>query len=210
MKRIIILTIAILLLFIRVSHSEPTPEIDKNLSDLEPKIGSFPPQISSELERELIEKKYLHVKQLLDEELTRHPDQTDLLYKRGFLQSMGNNLGYPTAFEGSDEDLRAVLKSKPDHKEALVALGNLYVNTHQTLVNKSEALFLAAQEVQGKEPLEGAQQGLFYVYYYQGNMEKALEKARLLTKTWPKVEKYVTLERIAKAAIARRSRVNSR
>jgi hypothetical protein len=203
MKNTILLAGVIFFLFITIGHCEPTTEIDKIVSELEPKIGSFPPQISSELEREFIENKYLHAKQLLDAELANKPDQIDLLYKRGHLQSMGHNLDYPGSFEGSDQDLKAVLKLKPDHEAALIDLGELYANSSLSLVAKAEILFLAAQKAHGAEPLEGAQQGLFFVYYYQGNMAQALDKAKFLTKTWPLVEKYKPLEHIAELAMAR-------
>jgi tetratricopeptide (TPR) repeat protein len=184
-------------------HAESISPIDRLIAEMKPRIGTYPPVISTVSEQESVESKYGEARKLLDEAIARNKNNTDLLYKRGYLFFMGNNLGDTDAFKNAENDLKAVLKAKPDHEEAMVTLGTLYVNSRPGLVAKGETLLANAQTIHGALPLEDAQQGLFYAYYYQGKMAMALETAALLKKNWPKSEKYTSMERMALAGMAR-------
>ncbi|WP_163362351.1 hypothetical protein, partial [Klebsiella aerogenes] len=78
----------------------------------------------------------------------------------------------------------------PKHVPALLVLGRLWVNSRPDLAPKAENLFRAAQCFTGEQPLEEAQRGLFFTFYYQGRMQAALQQSEYLVKTWPDDARY--------------------
>lgn len=66
-----------------------------------------------------------------------------------------------------------------------MALATLYINSSFELAPKAELLYRAAQCYSDPTPNEGAQSGLFFAYYYQGNIALAYRQAALLKKLWP-------------------------
>lgn len=84
---------------------------------------------------------------------------------------------------------------------AILSLANLWVNSRPDLAGRAELLFRAAQCNRGDKPLEEAQRGLFFAFYYQGKFNDAWRQARYLTQTWPEVKNYAQFVEIgAKAA----------
>jgi tetratricopeptide (TPR) repeat protein len=179
-------------------------QILNQISSLEPKIGGWPPNIKSKSERLEVEKKYEGVKKLLDKALMKNPEDVELLFQRGRLQTMGHNMDLPGSWDGAEADFLAILKKDPKNENAMVELGNLYVNSDPRLAPKAEKLFINAQEVHGSQPLEGAQRGLFFAFYYQGRMKEALSQAEFLTKTWPNNKMYLTLLDTTRSVLERK------
>ncbi len=122
--------------------------------DLEPIIGGHPPNIKGEDEFNAVKKTYLDIKTELDSLLVKKPKDQELLFLRGHLQSMGHNFDYPGAWQGSTDDLRALLKENPGHVPALIELANLWVNSNPQLAPNAEKLFRGAQCYYGNQPLE--------------------------------------------------------
>lgn len=171
------------------------------MAELEFVIGSWPPDINSEEEFAEVEAKYEQAKRALDEQIARAPEDVELLFKRGRLQSMGHNLDLADAWQGAESDLLSVLDMQPEHQSAMVELGALYVNSDITLAPKAEEYFNRAQALHGDEPLEGAQKGLFFCYYSRGRFAEAREKAEYLVASFPDVEVYKSLLRISQKVV---------
>lgn len=167
--------------------------ISAQVDALEPYIGNFPPNIHSKDEMAKVSAMYDAALSSVNGALeTKHGD-TVLLFERGRLQAMGHNMDRPKAFEGADADLQAVIKAEPRNAAALSELGRLYVNSYPQLAPRAEQLFNLAQAAQGPTPLEDAQIGLFFAYYYQGQMDKALTQSEFLVAHWPGKPEYQRL-----------------
>ena len=180
-----------------------TESLSNRIKDLEPIIGGHPPNINSEEEFKAVKNKYIDMKNELDSLLLKRPNDQDLLLLRGHLQSMGHNFDYPGAWQGSTDDLSALLKANPGHVQALVELASLWVNSRPELAPKTEKLFRDAQCYYGNQLLEAAQKGVFFSLYYQGKMKEALKQSEYLTKTWPQNEQYRELNNITRSVLVR-------
>jgi len=158
---------------------------EARLRALEPTIGRYPAEIKDENGARAVKAQYQALKKDLDAALSSHPKDERLLYQRGYLQSMGHNFDYPGAWEGATADLTAALKIDPNDVPAILALAHLWVNSRPDLAKNAEALFRAAQCNMGEKPLEEAQNGLFFAFYYQGRIKEAYAQAQFLKQTWP-------------------------
>jgi hypothetical protein len=183
--------------------SDAAESLTDRVKGLEPIIGGHPPNIKSEHEFNAIKKRYVDIKAELDSLLVKKPDDQQLLFLRGHLQSMGHNFDYPGAWQGSTDDLRALLKENPRHVPAMIELATLWVNSNPKLAPNAENLFRGAQCYHGDEPLETAQRGVFFALYYQGKMKEALRQSEYLTKAWPQNEEYRKLNEMTRSVVAR-------
>ncbi|CAN5377894.1 hypothetical protein BH11PSE11_BH11PSE11_26220 [soil metagenome] len=192
MKLLHVLLIALFALMSAATAGAAVPLMER-IKALEPNIAGYPPNVKNEEELAVVKKRYADLKKELDTLLSSRPGDEDLLYMRGFLQSMGHNLDSPGAWEGADKDFKALLEINPAHVPAMLDLGNLWVNSNPALAPNAEKLFRAAQCLRGEVPLERAQQGLFFALYYQAKMSEAFNQSQYLVKTWPNSQKYRTL-----------------
>jgi tetratricopeptide (TPR) repeat protein len=171
--------------------------VDADLADLDKVLGLYPPNIHSDQEKREAEQKYDAALSAVNVELEKKPQDTGMLLKRARIERMGHNLDRQAAFEAAEKDLKAVIQREPKHVDALVELGSLYVNSGTKLAS-AETLFKQAQEAHGKKPLEPAQCGLLFAYYYQGRTQEAEDQAELLVKTWPEEKEYQRMRDILK------------
>ncbi|MBL8491362.1 MAG: hypothetical protein JNM82_11335 [Rhodocyclaceae bacterium] len=190
------------LCWVLASAHAAEPLMDR-IRSLEPAIGGHPPNIRTQDEFQSVKKRYEDLKSELDRLVAARPGDQDLLFMRGYLQSLGHNFDYPGAWQGSTDDLRSVLNANPAHVPALVELGRLWVNSNPALAPNAEMLFRGAQCHKGNEPLEEAQKGLFFAFYYQGKLREALRQSEYLVQTWPGNEQYRKLNELTRAALAR-------
>jgi len=163
---------------------------------LEPFIGGYPPSVGSPEEMAKVTAKYEAALSHLNRALEAKPRDMSLLYQRGRLQAMGHNMDVEGAFERGETDLQAVIAAQPKNTDALLALGRLYINSSPERAPRAEVLFNRAQAASGPAPLEEAPRGLFFAYYYQGQIDKALRQTEFLVATWPKVEVYGEIHRM--------------
>lgn len=185
------------------SNAGATESLMNQIHSLEPIIGGFPPNIKSEEDANSVKKSYAQIKSELDALLVAHPQDQDLLFMRGHLQSMGHNLDLPDAYQGATDDLKALLTANPAHIPGMLELAELWVNSNPALAPNAEVLFRAAQCSKGNEPLEEAQSGLFFAFYYQGKMNDALRQSEYLKQTWPQEERYQRLNKMVQSVLAR-------
>ncbi|MDR3630543.1 MAG: hypothetical protein P4L42_09410 [Desulfocapsaceae bacterium] len=178
------------------------PLMDR-IRQLEPSIGVYPPNIKNEEDLHAVKKQYAEIKSELDGRLADHPEDQELLFMRGYLQSMGHNFDYPGAWQGATDDLRALLTANPAHIPALLELAKLWVNSDPALAPEAEKLFRGAQCYKGDEPLEEAQKGIFFALYYQGKMAAALRQSEYLKLTWPGNPQYQELYEMTRTVLAR-------
>lgn len=178
------------------------PLMDR-IRGLEPIIGAHPPNIRSKEEFEVVKKRYDDLKLELDGLITASPIDQNLLFMRGYLQSMGHNFDYPGAWQGSTDDLKSVLNANPAHIPAILELAKLWVNSNPALAPNAEELFRGAQCYKGNEPIEEAQKGLFFAFYYQGKMKEALRQSEYLKQTWPENGQYRQFNEMTRAALSR-------
>lgn len=191
-------------LTILLSSAAIADTLGDRVRDLEPVIGAHPPNINTQAEFETIKARYEELKSELDEGVLASPKDQELLFARGELQRMGHNFDYPGAWQASTDDFKAILRENPSHIGALIGLGSLWVNSNQSLAPQAEELFRAAQCYTGGEPLEEAQNGLFFAFYYQGKMLDAYRQTEFLLKTWPKNEKYQRLNETTLEVLTRK------
>lgn len=191
-------------LTILLSSAAIADTLGDRVRDLEPVIGAHPPNINTQAEFETIKARYEELKSELDEGVVASPKDQELLFARGDLQRMGHNFDYPGAWQGSTDDFKAILREDPSHIGALIGLGSLWVNSNQSLAPQAEELFRAAQCYTGREPLEEAQNGLFFAFYYQGKMLEAYRQTEFLLKTWPKNENYRRLNETTLEVLTRK------
>lgn len=191
------------LVFFGLAAAYANESLMDRIKGLEPIIGAHPPNIKNTEEFETVKKRYDELKAELDGLLTSNPKDLNLLFMRGYLQSMGHNLDYPGAWQGATDDLKAVLNSNPADIPAMLQLGKLWVDSDTALAPSSEKLFRAAQCNKGLEPLEEAQRGLFFAFYYQGKMRDALRQSEYLKQAWPKNEQYQRLNEMTRTVLSR-------
>lgn len=170
---------------------------------LEPQIGAYPPNLPDEAAKREVTRRYEALKAELDSRLHAHPDDLDARYQRGYLQTLGHNFDYPQAWQGATDDLKAVLQQDEEHVPALLRLGQLWVNSSPQLAPRAEMLFRAAQCIQGAKPLEDAQRGLFFAFYYQAKMREAYLQGQYLTQTWPQNRQYPALYDMVRSVLGR-------
>jgi hypothetical protein len=96
-----------------------------------------------------------------------------------------------------------VLNTNPSHIPAILELAKLWVNSNPALAPNAEKLFRGAQCYKGNEPLEEAQKGLFFAFYYQGKMKEALMQSEYLKQTWPQNGQYRQLNEMTRAVLSR-------
>ena len=193
----------LLLAFAGVSTSHAETTMMDKIKALEPTIGAHPPNIHSREEFEAVKARYEDLKSELDRLVRASPTDQSLLFMRGYLQSMGHNFDYPGAWQGATDDLKAVLVSNRGDIPAMLALGKLWVNSNPALAPDAEKLFRGAQCYKGSEPLEEAQNGLFFALYFQGRMSEALRQIEYLAQTWPQKEQYQRLREITRGVVGR-------
>jgi hypothetical protein len=177
--------------------------MEQRISELEPFIGGFPPNLEKDEDLRFVEAKYDRIKQDLDVLIKKSPKDLELLFLRGHLQVMGHNFDKKGAWNGAETDLLKVLRADPKHERALVEIGLLYVNTNPGIAPKAQEFFNRAQAVHGSEPLEPAQQGLFFCLYYQGRIKEASKQADLLRKQFPNSPKYQQLYEVTQEVVER-------
>lgn len=180
-----------------------SPALAERIAGLEPFIGAYPPTFASEAEAKAVLARYDALKQELDAQIKTSPGDLDLLFLRGELQALGHNADRQGAWDGATADLQQVLRAQPQHVPALLALGRLWVNSRPDLAPKAENLFRAAQCFTGEVPLEEAQRGMFFAFYFQGRMQAALQQSEYLVKTWPDVKRYRELSDMVRSVVAR-------
>ena len=178
-------------------------DVDLAIADLELVIGFWPPDIADQEEFDLIEEKYDQTMLELDRLLEGNRDSLKLRVKRGRLHRMGHNFDKDGAWQRAETDLLTVLEMDSENVPAMVEIGLLYVNSELEFAPRAQRYFERAQQIQGEEPHEAAQVGLFFSYYYQGKLKKAREKALLLNEHFPNVEKYQNLLEIIEDVLAR-------
>jgi tetratricopeptide (TPR) repeat protein len=196
-------TLAALALAALATVSEADPSFEARIKALEPAIGHYPADIKDKAEAAQVKARYEALKRDLDKALKTHPGDEKLLAQRGYLQAMGHNFDYPGAWDGADKDLRAALGKDPNDVPAILALANLWVNSNPALAGKAELLYRGAQCNLGDQPLEEAQRGLFFAFYYQGKIKEAHDQAEFLVHTWPDNKTYTSLAEIGRAALAK-------
>lgn len=169
------------------------PSFEDQIRALKPAIGHYPADFKDKQDEAAVKARYEALKRDLDKALKTHRGDERLLVQRGVLQAMGHNFDHANAWEGATNDLTAALKQDPDDVQAILALATLWVNSRPDLAGKAELLFRAAHCNLGDKPLEEAQRGLFFAFYYQGKFVDAWRQAQYLTHTWPEQKNYATL-----------------
>jgi tetratricopeptide (TPR) repeat protein len=164
--------------------------LEEGIHALEPVIGHYPADLKDKPQVYEVIARYGALKRDFDKAISAHPGDEKLLFERGVLQSMGHNFEYRGAWAGATRDLTEVLKRDPDNVAALLALGDLWVNSRRVFAAKAEKLFLAAQCHRGDVPLEEAQRGLFFALSMQGKIREATSQAQYLHRTWPDNQAY--------------------
>lgn len=197
------LFLALAIMFFGAATGYTAEPLMDRIRALEPIIGGHPPNIRSREEFEAVKKRYDDLKSELDGLIIASPKDQNLLFMRGYLQSMGHNFDYPGAWQGSTDDLRSVLNANPAHIPALLELAKLWVNSDPALAPNAEKLFRSAQCYEGNEPLEEAQKGLFFAFYYQGKMKEALGQSEYLKQTWPQNQQYRQFNEMTRAVLGR-------
>ncbi len=177
--------------------------IDQELHALQPIIGGYPPAITSTKQRDAVIKRYRTLKARLDAEVKARPDDADLHLQRATLEDMGHNIDLDGAFDAARADYTFVMDHRPGDITARLGLATLLVNTNPTYAGEAKALFLSAQCSYGKEPLEAAQQGLFFADYYLGHIMEAKARSRYLVKHWPNNQTYRQLDKTVDAVLVR-------
>jgi hypothetical protein len=184
-----------------ISPAFPQDSLESKVQSFEPYIGGFPPNFQNDAQKSQITAEYERTKSELDDALKINPNSAKLLFLRGTLQSMGHNMDIPNSWQGSTDDFRKILDKNPNNINALMGLASLWVNSRPELAPNAEKLFKAAQCIQGKEPIEPAQRGIFFAYYYQGKMNEAYNQAMFLSKTWPNNDQYSGFLEISKKVL---------
>ncbi len=208
------LQIKMLLLCLAVAFLSSTAfgsadSLSEKIKSLEPIIGGFPPQLKDDKEKIAVTKKYKQIKSKLDSLLAKDPDDHNLLFMRGHLQSMGHNMDFPEAWEGSTSDLKKILDKNPGNVPAILELAGLWINSRPDLAASAEGLFRGAQCYHGVQPLEEAQSGVYFALYYQGKMKEAYVQSQYLTKTWPQNELYRKLNQTTQSVLERTKQSSS-
>ncbi|MBC7952881.1 MAG: hypothetical protein H7Z12_13820 [Rhodospirillaceae bacterium] len=204
--RVIIFAAMLLLLGSSLSRAAEWASIDKAIAALDRVIGSYPPDIKTDTQKREVIAKYERTKASLDAALAAQPADMDNLLRRANLQTMGHNLDLPGAFKGAEQDYAAILNENPQHERAILGLANMWVNSSPDYAPRAENLFRAAQCLHENVPLEEAQRGLFFAFYYQGRIEDAGRQAEFLAAQWPNVQMYRKLDEMAASVLERQGK----
>jgi len=134
-------------------------------------------QIESQL---LIEQRgHQSAQALLDEGLTEHPDNIELLYSRSLVhEKLGN-------FAATEKDLRAIIERDTNNASALNALGYTLANRTERY---DEALELIQRALEIKPNDPAIRDSLGWVLYKRGEYDEALGHLRAAMNTMPDPE----------------------
>lgn len=177
--------------------------IDRALAELDQVIGHYPPAITSDKQLRSVTAQYEKTKATLDKAVAARPNDPDALLRRGQLQAMGHNLDVPGAFNGAERDFATILNADPTNERAILDLANMWVNSGPEKAPRAEKLYRAVQCLHDAKPVEEAQRGLFFAFFYQGLIEEAKRQAEFLVAQWPEVKIYRDLDGIAGSALER-------
>ncbi|MDR3492969.1 MAG: hypothetical protein P4L82_00060 [Ancalomicrobiaceae bacterium] len=186
-----------------VASALAEPPVEQELKALGPLIGDWPPAIKTAEQRSAVTKRYQRLKARLDADVAAHSDDLKPRLQRATLEHMGHNIDLGGSFEAAVGDYKYVIEHHNNDVPAILGLARLYVNANPAYADRAKNLYLAAQCYYGKEPLEEAQRGLFFAYYYKGELPAAKERAIYLTKRWPGNEGYRRLNSAVDAVLAR-------
>lgn len=200
------LAVLAVLLFLPFAVAAKGPAVDDEIAALEQVIGAYPPHFASDKQKRDVIKTYKRVKARLDAAVKARPDDVEALYRRGILQSLGHNMDYSGAYAGAERDFRQVLDRDPKHQGAILDLADLWVNSSPELAPRAEMLYRAAQCLQGRQPLERAQRGMFFALYYQGRIEEAKQQTEYLVKQWPDQPAYGDMDQMVESVMTRQGR----
>lgn len=203
LRRIFAVAAMMLVFGSAVSAAADWAEVDDTLARLGQVIGTYPPAVKTDAERAEAAAHYERTKATLDAALASQPNDMEARIRRAKLHAMGHNLDLPGAFNGAERDYVAVLAEHPTHQRAILDLAHLWVNTAPEYAPRAEGLFRAAQCLNKQQPLEEAQRGLFFAFYYQGRLEDAKRQADFLAAQWPQHTLYEKYREIAGSALER-------
>ncbi len=113
---------------------------------------------------------------LLEKEVARFPDDMDLLYVKALASEP---LGY---FQQMELDLRTILSIKPDHYDAMNALGYTLADMNRSL---DEAQRLVETAYQHDPENSAVLDSMGWVQYRLGNLQKALEYLKMAYQKQP-------------------------
>jgi len=199
MKKLVTLLCFLMPLILCTAVLGKVESLSGRVKSLEPIIGSRPTKIKNVEE---LKNKYIGLKAELDSLLSKSPNDQNLLFMRGHLQKMGHNFGYSGAWQGASADLRLLLKLNPNNVPALIELAGLWLD-YPDMAPEAEKLYRTAQCKYGSQPLEEAQRGLFFAFYYQGKFIKAFRQSGYLKKTWSQDAQYQRINDIAHGVIVK-------
>ena len=169
------------------------PSFDQEISALAPILESYPPQFASQQDHDATVARYKRLMSRLDQAVTKHPKDWEVLYRRAAVETFGHNLDMDGAFAAAERDFLTLIDHVPSER-IILDLGNLWVNSNPMNAPRAEKAFLAAQCLHGTVPPEEAQRGLFFAYYYQGRMQDAKERTAFLRAHWPDEKVYQEMD----------------
>lgn len=167
-----LLFLPILLAFSAFAHSADTTfslrEIDKSLQEIEMHAKNYPPTFDSQNQRVELSKKLKDVISLLDKASITYSEDTELLLRQAFANSLGHNLDFPNCAETAINSYDRLLLIDSNNRRANYFYGAFLSGT--TLFYKSIPFLKKAIELGENE----AHYALAFVYVKQDETQKAL------------------------------------
>lgn len=179
--------------------------LDQQLDTFYPVIGFYPPQLESDEDRQQVENQFAEVANQAEDFISEQDNLSDaeairLYASLGELYRLGHNLDLEGSWEKSESYFQKALAIDDANFESKNGLATLYVNTGPDFAHQAEVLFLSTL----KDPISDDQkvnvyQGLFFAYYYQFDLDKALIAADKGLEIDPTNEQLLTLKQTAEA-----------
>lgn len=195
----LLVSLAMILVFASPPIKAGVKSLESQVEALNPYLGGYPPEFSSEAEQKKILKQYNKLLDRVQKELSKTPDVIELLSLRATLYVYGHNLDIKDSGKKAEDDFRTILTRVPSHMRTLREAAFYFVNSGSPAY--AENLFRDIQCYQGNTPDKEAQIGLWFAFMYQGKMRDAKNVASFLVKTWPDEAELKNFEKMVDAQL---------
>lgn len=151
-------------------------DVAQHLSRLNDFIGSYPPRISGEQQRQQVYEDWSIVMRKAWQLEDTQPRAEGTLYALADAYRQGHNLDVQGAAHKAMESLDLCLSAYPDSTACHWTASYFYLSIHPSHAPKGEASLLRLRQLLKNQPDKEVERGMVFAYLFQQKMDAALKQ----------------------------------